>query len=108
MSDPKKTISVTVEAAIQRVSWTDHKRVDDDFHIGQKTRRPMTKVTEVIRGRVEVEFDFADIVGELARQALHNKGPKASALSGKIRARQLTADVSEKREPSQWAPGGDS
>ncbi len=101
----KKTITVKIDSSIERVRWTDHKATDEDEF---RSRRPMTKVTETIRGEVEVELDLAEIVLDLAAQALHNKGPKASALSGKIRARVLTSHVDEKREPTQWAPGGKS
>lgn len=97
----KKTITVTTESRIERIRWADHKLVDDGSDY--KSRRPMTKVTEIIRGEVEVQLDLAEIVVEIARQALRNTRPKATILSGKIRARVLTSQTDETREPSGWA-----
>lgn len=96
----KKTIVVTVPASHERKLW----KGNDFIEFGQhKERRPMIRATTIQEGRVLVEIDVARIVSDIAVTAMENRTKKASALSGRIRAKVLEHETTETSEPSPWA-----
>lgn len=100
MSSAKRTITVTVQASVEKPRWTDNDFIEYGQH---KERRPMTQTKTAESGSVLVEIDVAQIVADVAHTAMYNSTKKATALSGRIRARVLEHETTTTVEPSAWA-----